>query len=70
MKNIDEFCRKRRITHQIQEAFTAYLRSDYALKFELHIDGDTNKMIVGKMSEDELENAWAGFVTELKRTIS
>lgn len=51
----------------MQEAFIAYLRSDYAGKYALRYEGDTTKLIVGKMAEEELLSAWGDFVGEFKK---
>lgn len=67
MKNIDEFCEQKGISRNMQEAFIAYLRSDYAGKYALRYEGDTTKLIVGKMAEEELLSAWGDFVGEFKK---
>ena len=67
MKNIDDFCEKKNISANMQEAFVAWLRSDYARKFVTRSDGETTKLIVSKMRDDEIEDAWREFTTEFRK---
>ena len=69
MKNIDDFCDVRGVSTHMKEAFQAYLRSSYAHKFFLS-NGETTKLIVGKMNDEELKEAWTSFVTDFKNLIS
>jgi hypothetical protein len=69
MKNIDAFCETKGVSQHMKEAFQAYLRSTYAQKFLLS-NGESTKLIVGKMNDEELKQAWQGFVTDLKKLIS
>lgn len=69
MKNIDDFCSARTISVNMKEAFMAYLRSDYARKYAMKPMGETSKLIVSKMSEDDLNDAWKEFVLEMARYI-
>lgn len=69
MKNIDDFCEKRAISMNMQEAFIAYVRSDYARKYFLQ-NGETMKLVVSKMSVDEVEEAWLSFVNDFKSYLS
>lgn len=49
----------------MEEAFIAYLRSDYARRYSI-ANGETAKLIVSKMSKEEIESAWNNFVVEFK----
>lgn len=69
MKNIDDFCAKRAVSINMKEAFVAYIRSDYARKYSMKADGETSKLVVSKMSEDDLADAWKEFVLEMARYI-
>ncbi len=53
----------------MKEAFQAYLRSTYAQKFLLS-NGESTKLIVAKMNDEELKQAWESFVTDFKNLIS
>ena len=69
MKNIEEFCDKKGVTPNMQEAFKAYVRSDYARKFYLS-NGETTKLVVSKMNQEEIEKAWLDFTTEFKKYLT
>ena len=66
MKNIDDFCDRKGVSHNMKEAFQAYLRSSYARKFFLN-NGETVKLTVSKMNEKELEDAWKEFTDDFKK---
>jgi hypothetical protein len=70
MNSIQKFCKKRKITKQIEDAFTTYCRSVYATRFLINKDGDTIQQIVSKMTEEEVKKAWGEFVLDLKASIS
>lgn len=69
MRNLDDFCDKKNISPHMKEAFQAYLRSSYAQKFYMN-NGETVKLVVGKMNDQELESAWVEFVSDFKKFIS
>lgn len=69
MKNIEDFCSKKGVTPNFQEAFIAYIRSDYAHKFHLS-NGETTKLVVSKMNEEEIEKAWVDFTSEFKKFLT
>lgn len=69
MKNITDFCEKRGVTSHMKEAFQAYLRSQYAQEFFL-ANGETVKLTVSKMNEEELKVAWGKFVSEFRNYLS
>lgn len=66
MKNIDDFCDKKGVSPNMKEAFQAYLRSSYASKFFMN-NGETVKLVVSKMSEEELNTAWKEFADDFKK---
>lgn len=65
MSNITDFCEDRGVNSHMQEAFQAYLRSQYAQEFFLN-NGETVKLVVSKMTEEELKTAWEKFVKDFK----
>ena len=69
MKNIEEFCNKKGVTSSMQEAFAAYVRSDYARRFYLS-NGETTKLVVSKMNSEEIEKAWLDFTSEFKKFLT
>lgn len=66
MKNIDDFCDVRGINSHMKEAFQAYLRSTYAQEFYLN-NGETVKLVVAKMNEEELKAAWGKFTDDFRK---
>jgi hypothetical protein len=69
MDNISKFCEGRGIDIHLEEAFTAYIRSEYAGKFSLR-NGDTTKLVVSKMTPEEVGKAWNEFVQNLKKYLT
>ena len=69
MKNVEEFCLNKMASQHMTEAFKAYVRSVYALKLQTRSEGETTKMIVSKMDEDELNKAWLEFTADFKKFI-
>lgn len=67
---ISEFCNKRKIPSHIKDAFSAYCRSIYADKFALLKDSDTAYLLISRLTQDQLEDAWLGFTKELKRYLT
>jgi hypothetical protein len=54
------------IDPKLEEAFTAYIRSEYAGKFSLR-NGETTKLVVSKLSIEEVGDAWNEFVKDMKK---
>lgn len=69
MKNIDAFCETRAISVNMREAFIAYVRSDYAQKYWVR-NGETMRLVVSKLSMEEVEEAWQSFVNDFKNYLS
>lgn len=65
--SLTEFCEKRGISTNIKNSFGAYLRSTYAQKFLLATDGETIHLMVGKMTDEQLEDAWQEYIKELAK---
>lgn len=65
--NLTIFCDKRGISLNIKNSFGAYLRSSYAQKYFVIGDGETIHLMIGKMTEEELMNAWQEYVKELAK---
>ena len=66
MDNISKFCEGRMIDTKLEEAFTAYIRSEYASKFSLR-NGETTKLVVSKLTIEEVSDAWVEFVRDMKK---
>lgn len=67
---ISEFCEQRKIPNHIKDAFSAYCRSVYADKFAFLKDSDTAHLLISRLTQDQLEDAWIGFTNELKRYLT
>jgi hypothetical protein len=68
--NLSEFCEARGISDQIKTAFGAYLRSIYAQKFLMNENGETIHLVMGRMSQEDLADAWQDFVKDLARYLA
>lgn len=64
---ISEFCEERGIPVNIKIAFSAYVRSVYADKFLLRGDTDTVRIMVGRLTQEQVQDAWLEFTKELAR---
>lgn len=67
---VREFCEERGISESVRNAFSAYLRSTYSLKFAMESEGETVRLIVAKMTQEQLEEAWRYFVMEFKKYLT
>jgi len=67
---ISEFCAKLGVSDQIKSAFGAYIRSVYADKFKMSEGGETVHLILNKMSQEDLADAWQDFVKDLARYLT
>lgn len=63
--NLSEFCEGRGITNQIKTAFGAYIRSVYAQRFLMNENGETVHIVMSRMSQEDLADAWQDFVKDL-----
>lgn len=62
---ISEFCDARGITGQVKSAFGAYIRASYAEKFHMNESGETVHVVMNRMSQEDLADAWLDFVKDL-----
>lgn len=69
MLNIRQFCEKRNISKNIEDAFVTYCRSLYATRFELKPSGDTLTGILKKLNDREIERLWMDFVCEFQQIL-
>ena len=67
---ISEFCDSRGISGQLKSAFGAYIRSMYAYKFKMGSDSETIHLVLGRLSQEQLEEAWQDFIKELARHLT
>ena len=67
---ISQFCDKKGIPENIRDAFAAYLRSTYSVRYLLRSDTDTIRIMVNRMNDEQFEKAWKEFVSDLKKYLS
>lgn len=67
---LSEFCEELGIPENIKNAFGAYLRTEYANKFLLAKDGETIHLMIGRLTHDQLVDAWKMFVREMARYLA
>lgn len=67
---ISEFCDARGITGQVKSAFGAYIRAVYADKFKMNESGETVHVILNRMSQEDLSDAWMDFVRDLSNYLT
>lgn len=67
---ISTFCDERGITGQIKSAFGAYIRAKYAEKFHMNEGGETIHVLLNRMSQEDLSDAWQDFVKDLAKHLT
>lgn len=65
MHEINEFCRERKVTRRIQDAFVAYCKAHIHENYSIGSDKTATGLLM-KFTRDELEACWQKFVLELK----
>lgn len=64
------FCDNLGITGQIKSAFSAYIRAMYAEKFHMNESGETIHVVMNRMSQEDLADAWQDFVRDLAKHLT
>jgi hypothetical protein len=64
---LTEFCDELGIPENLKNAFSAYLRTEYAKRFFLAQDGDTIHLMIGRLTHEQLQDAWQMFVKEMAK---
>ena len=67
---ISEFCDVRLISDSLKNSFSAYIRSEYSRRFKMSMDGETVQLLLGRMSQEDLEDAWKDFTNELAKYLT
>lgn len=67
---ISEFCDSRLISDSLKHSFSAYIRSEYSRRFKMSLDGETVQLLLGRMSQEDLEDAWKDFTNELAKYLA
>ena len=69
MNNVTKFCVNHHMSKHLEDAFFAYIRSTYSQKYGLR-NGETMKFAVGKLTDDEVEDAWTDFVRDFREYLT
>jgi hypothetical protein len=67
---LSEFCEKKDVPENIKEAFAAYLRSTYSLRYLLRSVTDTVRIMVNRLTQEQMERAWQEFVSDLRKFLT
>lgn len=66
MNELRKFCADRKIPASMEDAFLVYCRSEYAQEYLLKKDGDTIKLVLEKMTQEQVLDAWNKFLSAAK----
>lgn len=66
---IVEFCENKGIKQDMMDAFIAYVRSMNASKFMMRRDGDTVRLLVERMTEEQVHSAWVQFLSDFRHIL-
>jgi hypothetical protein len=66
---LTDFCNKRGVPGNMRDAFGAYARSLCAHRYELRSDTDTVRLLINNMTEQEMAQLWAEFVSDLRKIL-
>lgn len=69
MHEINEFCRERKITRKIQDAFIAYCKAHIHESYSIDSTQTATGLLM-KFTRAELEKKWQEFVLDLKGVLS
>jgi len=67
---LSEFAEELGIPENLKSAFGAYLKTEYANRFLLAKDGETIHLMLGRLTHDQLVDAWQMFVREMARYLT
>lgn len=70
MSPVSEFCLSRGIDGYIKSAFSAYVKSVCADRYLLHSDADTLVLLIGKLTQAQVDDLWVEFVNDLKKYLT
>lgn len=66
---LNDFCDKKSLPDNFRKAFIAYCKSLYGSKYAMRDEGETIKLFLSRMTEDQLNKAWSDFINDFKNTI-
>lgn len=66
---ITNFCENKGIPRNMRDAFGAYVRTTYANRFDVAGDTDTIRLLVNRLSDEQMEQAWNEFVSDMRKAL-
>lgn len=69
MHEINEFCRERKITRKIQDAFIAYCKAHIHESYNIGSNQTATGLLM-KFTRSELEQKWQDFVLDLRDVLT
>lgn len=66
---ITEFCDKRGVPESMRRAFSAYTTFVLGQKYNMSSDRDTIKIMMGRLTNEQVEQIWIDFVNDFKQTL-
>lgn len=66
---LNKFLNERNITDPIRSAFIAYCKSLYSSRYLFKANGDTVKLFLDRMTEEQVKDAWVTFSSDLMNTL-
>ena len=64
MTVVQEFCKKKKASRKVEDAFVAYCRSLVREYYNIY-NGETTTGLVMRFTDDDLERVWQEFKSEL-----
>lgn len=65
LKNVRDFCRERKMTVDLENAFIAYCKSNISRIYDFS-NGDTPTGILNDIEKKDIERIWSYFISDLK----
>ena len=69
VNEIDKFLDERNVADPMRSAFLAYCRSLYSSRYLMRSNGDTIKLFMDRMNEDQVKTAWNEFLSDIKNIL-
>ncbi len=66
---LDEFLDSRRIADPLRSAFIAYCKSLYGSRYMFKSEGETVKLFLTRMTDEQVLQAWNDFIRDVRSTI-
>ncbi len=64
------FCESKGVPENIRDAFAAYMRNVYANRYLLRGDTDTIRIMINRLGDEKLEQAWQEFISDLRKYLT